>query len=250
MKRVLLASVGILAMAVGSAAAADLPARGPMPAKAPAYMAPIFTWTGFYVGGHLGWARVDLTETVVSAPAGFGTGSVSGRDDGFLYGGQIGFNYQINQFVIGVEGQLSGTDIGSAGTSSVTAGGTTFTVTGSTNVDWIATLAARFGVAFGQSLLYAKVGGAWLDWSSTATGTSTTAGVVTTVGTVTGGATETGWMVGLGFEHAFTPNWSAKIEYNYLDFGTERSTGGGFVLDTDLTTHLVKAGINYRFGPF
>src|SRR5688500_16482122 len=107
MKKLLLAGVGVIAMAT-AAMAADLPVRGP---AAPAYVAQAYNWTGFYVGAHLGWARVDLSETVVAAPAGFGTGTVSGRDDGFIYGGQVDFNYQIGQFVIGVEGQLSGADI-------------------------------------------------------------------------------------------------------------------------------------------
>jgi outer membrane immunogenic protein len=248
MKRVLLATAGILAIAaVSSASAADLPAR--YPTKAPAYVAQVYNWTGFYVGAHLGWARVDLSETVVAAPAGFGTGTVSGRDDGFIYGGQVGFNYQIGQFVLGVEGQLSGADIGSSGTVvTVVAPATTLTVTGTSSVDWMATLAARFGVAFGNALFYGKAGFAWMDWSSSAVGTSTTGGVVTTIGTTTGGGTETGYMLGVGLEYGFTPNWSAKIEYNYLDFGNERRTGGGFTVDSDLTTHLVKAGINYRFG--
>jgi outer membrane immunogenic protein len=249
MKRVLLASASALLLATAvaqPAAAADLPRRVAVPAAAPAYVAAVYNWTGFYIGGHLGWARVDLSESVVAAPAGFGTGTVSGRDDGFLFGGQIGFNYQINQFVIGVEGTLSGVDIGSSGTIVTTAGGTTFTTTGTTNVDWIATLAARFGVAFGNTLLYAKAGVAWMDWSSTATGTTTTGGLVTTVGTVSGGRTETGYVLGAGVEYGFTPNWSAKLEYNFLDFGTERRTAGGFTVDNDLTTHLVKAGINYR----
>ena len=248
MKRVLLASVGILAIAaVSSASAADLP-RGPMVAKAPAYVSQVYNWTGFYVGAHLGWARVDASETVVAAPAGFGTGTVTGRDDGFIYGGQAGFNYQVGQFVFGIEGDLSGADIGSRGTTVAVVGPTTFTVTGTNSIDWMATLAARFGVAFGNALIYGKAGFAWMDWSASAIGTSTTGGVVTTVGTVTSGGTETGYVLGLGLEYGFTPNWSAKIEYNYLDFGSERTTAGGFTVDSDLSTHLVKAGINYRFG--
>jgi outer membrane immunogenic protein len=256
MKKLLLAGVGVFALSAAvPATAADLPAR--MPAKAPAYVAPIFSWTGFYVGGHVGWARVDLTETISAAPAGFPTGSFGDDESGFIYGGQIGFNWQINQFVIGVEGQLSGADIGRTVTITAApgvgapAGTATITATGTASVDWIATLAARFGVAFGQSLLFAKVGAAWLDWSSSASATAFTAGgLVLATAAATGGGTETGWMVGLGFEHAFTPNWSAKIEYNYMDFGDSRTGAAGLVVDTDLTTHLVKVGVNYRFGPF
>jgi outer membrane immunogenic protein len=242
MKKLLLAGVGVLALTFAApATAADLPAR--MPAKAPVYVAPVFSWTGFYVGGHLGWARIDLDSATLG----------SGSDDGFIYGGQVGFNYQINQFVIGVEGQLSGADIGSAATVGVAPG---LVATASAGVDWMATLALRFGVAFGNSLLYAKVGAAWMDFGWNAAVSTTPGGVV--LATAGGGATETGWMLGAGFEYAFTPNWSAKIEYNYLDFGGATRTVTGtflgapfaFTDNVDLTTHLVKVGINYRFGPF
>lgn len=241
MKRVLLAGVGILAIALatGAATAADLPRAAPYPTKAPAYVAQVYNWTGFYVGAHAGWGRVDLTSTVV-APPGFGT---FGTDEsGFLGGGQIGANYQMGQFVIGVEGDISWTDIGR--TNTATALG--ITVTESANVDFIGTLAARLGYAFGPAMIYVKGGAAWLDWSASATAT----GLL--VGTASYGATETGWLVGGGVEYGLTPNWSAKLEYNYLDFGTERTTFGGAlagtVIDTDLSTHVVKAGINYRFG--
>ena len=238
MKRVLLATVGVLALAAASSAsAADLPVRGAYPTKAPAYVAQLYNWTGFYVGGHVGWGRVDLSSTVV-APAGFG--SVGSNESGFLGGGQVGFNYQMGALVLGVEGDIAWTNIGRTTTTTV---GLT-TIRESTNIDWVATLAGRIGYAFGpagNALLYVKGGVAWMDWSSSAVAT----GAV--VGSVSGGQTETGYVLGAGFEYGFTPNWSAKIEYNYLDFGTERVATGGLVVDTDLTTHIVKAGVNYRF---
>jgi outer membrane immunogenic protein len=241
MRRVLLAGASALSLAAfaQSASAADLPARTAYPAKAPAYIASVYNWTGFYVGGHVGWGRVDLTSTVVAPP---GFGSVGDDQSGFLGGGQVGFNYQVGAWVFGVEGDIAWTDIGR--TTTTTFGGVT--IADSNSVDWIATVTGRVGYAFGpagNALLYVKGGVAWLDWSARST--------VTGFGpafAVTGGNTETGWTVGAGFEYGFTPNWSAKIEYNYLDFGTERTAGGGVVIDTDLTTHIVKAGINYRFG--
>jgi outer membrane immunogenic protein len=237
MKRVLLASVGVLALATASATAADLPARGAYPTKAPAYVAQVYNWTGFYVGAHVGWGRVDLTSTVI-APAGFG--SAGDSQSGFLGGGQVGFNYQVGQFVFGVEGDIAWTDIGR--TTTTTFGGTT--IVDSSNVDWIATLAGRLGYAWGPALLYVKGGVAWMDWSASAVATGAF------VGAATGGNTETGYVIGAGLEYGFTPNWSAKLEYNYLDFGTERVATGGLIVDTRLDTHIVKAGINYRFGAY
>jgi outer membrane immunogenic protein len=238
MKKLLLASVGVVAMAT-AAAAADLPAR--YPAQAPAYVAAVYNWTGFYVGAHVGWARVDLDSTVVAAPPGFGTGGLGGSsDDGFLGGGQVGFNYQVGVWVFGIEGDIAWTDIGRSGTFAPLPG---VLVTDSVGVDWLATVTGRIGYAFGNALVYAKGGVAWMDWSSNVTVTGLVGGPFT----ATGGATETGWTVGAGLEYGFTPNWSAKIEYNYLDFGSERTAAGGFAVDTDLSTHIVKAGINYRF---
>src|SRR5688572_3782602 len=163
MKRVLLATAGLLAIAAASSAsAADLPAR--YPTKAPAYVAQVYNWTGFYVGAHAGWGRVDLTSTVVAPP---GFGSVGTDESGFLGGGQVGFNYQIGQWVLGVEGDIAWTDLGRSSTT--TFGGVTLTE--STKIDWIATVAGRIGYAWGPALLYVKGGVAWMDWSSTATAT-------------------------------------------------------------------------------
>src|SRR5688500_3230277 len=95
MKKLLLASVGLVAMAT-AALAADLPVKAPpMP-----YVAPLYNWTGFYLGAHLGWARVDLDQTLLTVAAPFAAGTALGRsDDGFLYGGQIGFNWQTGAWV-------------------------------------------------------------------------------------------------------------------------------------------------------
>jgi len=164
-----------------TAQAVDLPAR---PHKGPAPVV-AYDWTGMYVGGHLGWGSADDL-------------------DGFLGGGQVGLNYQFGQWVAGVEGQFSWSDISKGGHS----------------IDWVSTLAARFGLAFNRWLIYGKVGAAWADFK--APGFS---------------ETDSGMMIGFGTEYAFGNNWSGKIEYNVIDF------------DGKDNLHLVKAGINYRFAP-
>ena len=108
--------------------------------------------------------------------------------------------------MFGVEGQFSWTDLGKD--FSATNGGLTATL--STDVNWIATIAARFGVAFGNALIYGKGGVAFMDFSATA--------CLTGFGCATRSDTETGWMVGVGLDSGFTPNWSAKIEYNFNRF--------------------------------
>ncbi len=116
-----------------------------------------------------------------------------------------------------------------------------------TDTNWLANVTGRIGYAiFDRNLLYVKGGGAWIDQSNS----------VTAAGTVfnTGDYTRSGWTVGAGWEYAFAPNWSAKIEYNYMDFGSKSPTfisaGGAAVtnVNVDQTAHLALFGINYKFG--
>ena len=219
-------------LSVVSASAADLrPVY-----KAPAYLdpAPIFSWTGFYIGAHAGygWSRLSGSGT-------FGTGSADLK--GFLAGGQIGYNYQFGQYVVGIEGEYSWADVEHeealfAGTLSV-------------KNDYFITAAARLGYAFDRFLVYGKLGGAWTrdKWDAN-DGLG---------GTATGNFNRNGWLFGVGAEYALTNNWSAKLEYNYLRFPsispTLMTTGGLVVTgagDIKLDTHIVKAGINYRFNAF
>ncbi len=247
MKKLALAAVGLIALAA-PAVAADLgPSR--MPAKAAVMAAPVvFNWTGFYVGAHIGagWSSKDAALVTTG---GVLNATGASDPDGFLGGLQAGFNWQFGQWVFGVEGQVSWSDMDGTGSATVATPG--FFITGdriSTDIDFVATLAARLGIAFDQALIYVKGGVAWANedhWVATAAGVPLT----TTVGD-----TRTGWMLGVGLEYAFAPNWSAKIEYNFMDFGDDRyaivSPAGvsrGF-LDIDQQMHVVKFGVNYRFG--
>lgn len=237
-----------------AASAADL---GPRVAKAPAAApVPLYNWTGLYVGGHVGWGWTDEAATFLS-PFGFGTippGATFGlNSNGFLAGGQIGFNYQFHpNWVIGVEGDVSWTDHGAAATANGTADffGVILPVAVgfASDHNWYATATARLGYTWGPGLVYVKGGFAWMNADYTASTTSLGATTSQTIGT-----TRNGWTVGVGLEYAFAPNWSAKIEYDYLDFGTDSyffADPGvvGVPFDVDTQVHQVKLGINYRFG--
>ena len=224
----LLASISL--GAVQSAVAADLPARGPV-YKAPA--APLaFSWTGCYLGGNVGglWLNNDWTD---SADVGVGSHTASG----VTAGGQVGCNYQTGPWVFGVEGMFNWADANGDASSAVGVF--------HTDTNWLANVTGRVGYAFDRNLLYVKGGGAWIDQSNSAT-----------VGGVpfdTGDHTRSGWTVGGGWEYAFAPNWSAKIEYNYMDFGTQSptfssATGATTSFNIDQTAHLALFGVNYRFG--
>jgi outer membrane immunogenic protein len=243
----LFASTSLLGFA-SFAEAADLRVRrAPPPPPAPVAVAPFYNWTGFYVGGHIGWGNAEFESTLVDPffPFVAGTRFDDNGSDGFLGGVQAGFNWQIGQWVIGLEGQVSWTDIGRDG---VVAVGTN-TIVHSTGIDYLATLAARFGVAFGNALIYAKGGAAFLDWGSSISFAGPGAPIV---GSNSFGGTDSGWMVGAGLEYGFAANWSAKIEYNFMNFDLDdhrlRLDGVGSRLDNELDLHVVKLGINYRFG--
>jgi outer membrane immunogenic protein len=229
----LLALVAATLVAAGQpATAADIqrrsrPAQAPPPVMTPV---PVYNWTGFYVGAHGGyaWADTGWTDTVIP-------GSFSHNSDGFLAGGQVGFNYQINNIVLGIEGDLSWADI-SGGTTSPRFGGETF----DSRIDWMGTVTGRVGFAIDNWLIYGKGGFAWANDNLSYTfpgfaGSSE--------------STRTGWTLGAGVEYGFWNNWSAKLEYNYMDFGSRTVNYAPAVsFDVDQQVHAVKLGLNYRFG--
>src|SRR5262245_17261668 len=213
--------LGVVAAAlVLTPVAADAASPTPAPFYPAAPVIPIYYWTGFYVGGHLG--------------AGW-----SG-DGGFLGGGQAGFNYQVGQWVLGVEGQVSATSIkDSVSVGFIAPGFAIGTASAEARLDWISTLAARAGWAFDRWFVYGKVGGAWAHVSVDALATvNSLAGSASILAASSG--TASGWMLGFGTEYALWDGWTAKIEYNMMDFGHN------FIADD--TLHVIKAGVNYRFG--
>jgi outer membrane immunogenic protein len=228
MKKILLASAAICVFAA-PAFAADLPSR-PY-AKAPAYTAPeaVYNWTGFYIGGHIGGA--------------FGGSSLDGSNASFLGGVQGGFDYQFaTNWVIGAEAQYSWLTGNSNGGVLFPGSGTIV----SSNNDQLGSVTGRLGYTWGPTLLYAKGGYAWRDNPNV---TASIAG--SPVAFTTDGNRRDGYTVGAGLEYMFAPQWSAKIEYQYYNFGNTTFTGGpadvvGSRFRDD--EHTVKAGINYRFG--
>jgi outer membrane immunogenic protein len=231
MRQTMLAVMGLAGATMfgGAAIAADI--SRPVYKAPPAGALPVsYDWTGFYVGGHVGygWSKNAYSDPLVP----FSVSSTDGN--GFMGGGQAGFNYQVGQFVFGVEGDMSGSTL--KGATNVL--GASF----NTNVDWTATLTGRAGIAFDRWLVYGKGGAAWAhDRYST--------NFYTFPGTVELTDTRIGWTAGAGIEYAFAPQWSAKVEYNYMDFGTKSvSFTPGTSTDIDQQVHAVKLGVNYKFG--
>jgi outer membrane immunogenic protein len=278
-----LCSVALPVFIAAPAMAADLPVKAPpMAASSPASTAQ--NWSGFYVGANAGadWAYSGDPSTSASCAGapGFvngsyfacadipgvnaiGTGSMSGS--GFTGGMQAGYNWQFNSTVVGVEA-----DFGAFGAkASRTATGTyvtlpnQFTISSSIDANWLFTARGRLGWAFDSNILGYVTGGLAVTHLSAANSFSDNipAGVGHGGGNGSGAwsasATKAGWTVGAGAEYALNQNWSVRAEYLYVHF--DAITASGLVADstgaygsaistsTDLSAHIARAGVNYKF---
>jgi outer membrane immunogenic protein len=248
----LLAAVATIGFA-SVASAADMPTKAPMYTKAPV-MAPLYNWTGFYIGLNAGysWGRQD--NSAVSA-AGVTVLSNSDHLNGFIGGGQIGYNWQVNQWVFGLEADFQGSGQKGDGSFFIPGNPNALLVILPTSIaytdklDWFGTVRGRIGYAMGGNgnwLPYLT--GGWAYGHGEISGTTTIGAVATSF---SGSKDYSGWTVGGGVEWAFQNNWSAKLEYLYIDFGdgpteTNPATGRSFV-SGHMTDNIVRAGINYKF---
>ncbi|MGL5114747.1 MAG: outer membrane protein [Beijerinckiaceae bacterium] len=245
-----LAAIAGVAFAA-QASAADLP-RKSAPFEPVQQALPIFTWTGFYVGINGGYVFETGKSSITGSPAFIPlgpSGSLKTTGEGFTLGGTVGYNYQIGNFVAGLEADLNYVDLGK--TVSSTFGGITTSL--SQGPTYLGTVRGRLGVAFDNVLVYATGGLAYGDQDAT------------TIVNGPGGAlwtgskndTRFGYAVGAGVEYAFTRNWSAKVEYLYYDLGSVNysspQVAGAIIPGVFATTkaenrgNIVRAGINYRF---
>lgn len=240
MKKILLASVALFGFA-GVASAADLPARAAPPAPIVAAV-PVFTWTGFYVGVNAGygWNTNDNHRYYDPVLGYYGGG---GSDGGFVGGGQIGYNYQIGSFVVGLETDIQYADLG-GGNSNYYYGGY---YRDSSNGNYFGTVRARAGVAFDRALIYVTGGFAYGD---VANGSS--AYYAPTAGFYYGSdnGTNTGWTLGGGVEYAFTNNLTAKVEGLYVNLDTKNNYYGVYGDKNNAEFGVVRAGLNYKFNSY
>lgn len=253
MKKLLLASV-ILCGTSGYALSADAVVEEVV-VEAPL----VVSWTGMYVGAHAGYSWGSLDGNLTFDP---GTGPIvvfdpSAHDidtDGWLLGGQIGFNYQVNSLVFGLEADASWSDAKGDGSFTTIAGDTNWDI--ETQLDWFGTVRGRMGVAVDNFLLYGTAGVAFGQSSADLVVTNT---IPCCLETATGSAEEdhVGWAAGAGAEWMFSQNWSLKGEYLYTDLGSAdyRLVGTTFLGDphttdsfpADLSFHTIRLGVNYRF---
>ncbi len=248
------AVAAVLALS-GPALAADMPVK-----VAP--VAPVWTWTGFYIGAHGGggWSDPSWTSDFNCA---VGTLCDSGGSNisGWLAGGTFGYRWQFTNWVFGLEATLSAADInGTTGPSCTFGVNTCLTgAAGFTNIVYTTRLAsqstatAQLGFTWDHSLFYVK--GGWAGGTVTRNSASHTATGAQIFSTGDLNQRSSGWTGGIGWEYLLTQNFSVGIEYDYvhLPVGALLTTAapGGFTVNTsstNLNVHEVVARINYRFG--
>jgi outer membrane immunogenic protein len=251
--------IGIAAIAslTTSAFAADLAPAPRTYAKAPVYVDPGYNWTGFYVGGNIGysWGRSSDTSTVTNAAgAVLLTSADSSNLDGVVGGGQIGYNWQMQSWVWGLEADIQGTDEKGSrafilpavpGILALGLPAVPFALT--QKIDWFGTVRGRAGVLVSPKvLLYVTGGLAYGEVDS-----SETIGVFPGLST---NNTNVGWTVGAGIEGVIAGNWTAKLEYLYLDLGRVSGSftpvvgGDTSSYSSRITDNIVRVGLNYKFG--
>jgi outer membrane immunogenic protein len=281
MKKFLIAGAAVTSLFATGAFAADLPV------KAPPVVAVVYNWTGFYIGGNIGYSwgreRDDGSVTGTSSVSVFRTAGptllagfpvvtplatlpIFGRSNmnGVIGGGQAGYNWQRDKWLFGLEADIQGSDERSDGALCTVAGCPAGSLLFPTTykLDWFGTVRGRVGIlAAPQFLLYATGGLAYGHVGANAPFIP-----------LSWGSTHAGWTVGAGGEYAFNSNWSIKVEYLYMDLGNvggnsatatvvtnaPNTPGVGFntvttivstaAFNTHFTDNIVRVGVNYRFG--
>jgi outer membrane immunogenic protein len=263
MKKFLVAAAGLVAFAA-PALAADLPAKVYTKAPPPVVM---YNWTGYYVGGNVGYGWFDRSSTLVAPDAAsiafFGGAIAVGglptmygvNPSGAIGGGQVGYNWQSGVWVSGVEADLQAANVnGSTTLNTAIVGLTPITATATEKLDWFGTARGRVGFAANTALFYVTGGLAYghvnHSFFTAALGAGQSAGGADA-------QVDVGYTVGAGVEWAFNNNWSVKGEYLYMDLGNHSTTAFGITgtpvgatlrLSEREQYNIVRVGLNYKFG--
>ncbi len=268
MKRILGGMVVAAALS-GSAFAADLPPRTYTKAVAPA---PVTNWSGLYIGGNLGygWGSGNTDVSFLPTPAefAFNNTTLGARSSGVIGGAQLGYNWQIGSLVTGLEADIQGSGIkGSARAPAiptfVPVGSFESSLSSEHKLSWFGTVRGRLGVTVTPELLLYGTGGLaygrvdasanWFDFEDFGGGEHFQAQAPAGVS-----KTKVGWTAGAGAEWMFARNWSAKLEYLYVDLGSESAIGDetanqvlflpfavGYTWHT--RENIARVGVNYHF---
>lgn len=264
MKNVTLGILGAIAM-TGSAAAADMAPRYAKAAPAPIA---VYNWTGCYIGGNVGYTRGEVRSdgtpnapfTALNPAAALSvqvSSAVKNTPSGFTAGGNVGCDYQSGLFVVGVEGDINYSDLKFSQIRGpfATLNSVPTTWEESFRSNWFATVRARAGVVIAErSLLYVTGGAAFAEYN--AFKALDVPGFVGFRYAGTANSNRAGWVVGAGWEYAFSGNWTGKIEYLHMDFGSQSvlafqnfaGSPNAVNQNFNFREDVVRVGVNYRFG--
>jgi outer membrane immunogenic protein len=213
--------------------------------------APVFTWSGFYVGAQVGYAWSEI-DTRVS----FADLSSAGEfeADGLVGGVHAGFTYQLGSVVAGVEGDIEAAGLkGEHRFADLFDAGIVDTLDVETQINVQGSIRARLGFALERALIYATGGVAFANVENTYTATFNPA-VPVAPDRESFESTEWGWTLGAGLEYAVTDNLTGRVEYRYTKFDTIRNAPSddnpGPSFDNDVEQHTLRAGVSYRFGSY
>jgi outer membrane immunogenic protein len=258
MKKIILATV-LAGIGSTAALAADLGAR--TYTKAPAMMASVSNWTGLYIGGNVGYGWGSGTTHVLPLPdpTTFGESAAvfDTKPKGVIGGAQIGYNWQMGSIVTGLEADMQGSGIkGTAQVPIILTSGASLPspagIAATEKLSWFGTVRGRLGVTvMPDLLLYATGGLAYGQMDDSADRRL----AIGSSGSASASQAKVGWAAGAGGEWMFARNWSAKVEYIYLDLGRTSAIGELATPDPVFKVgytwknqdHIVRAGVNYHF---
>jgi outer membrane immunogenic protein len=232
-------AVALLGSVALPAMAADLPSRK----EAPVYIAPapVYSWTGFYAGAEFGGQWGNNSTSLVNNYTGntlLTTGSYN--TSGVVGGGLVGYNYQINQFVLGVEGDLTGSSNQGRFSTTNTLG---FTASQNSQYGFGAGVRGRLGFAMDRTLIYATGGWAYETIDQTYNNNGINNFLQQKIST-----DRSGYTIGGGVEYAFSPNWSGRLEYRYSDYGKYVSNFGNVLsIQQHPSDNMIQAALIYHF---
>ncbi|EJN06078.1 outer membrane protein [Phyllobacterium sp. YR531] len=196
---------------------------------------PGFVWTGFYAGLNAGYGFGGDDRVGIRSGGDFIGNIGTIEQSGFVGGAQIGYNYQINNFVLGIE-----TDFQGAGLDDTTSGELVgVDIHAKSSIDWYGTLRPRVGYAWDRTLIYGTGGLAYgrVNYKMSADGDQF----------MNEKKTRAGWVAGAGIEHAFTDHVTAKLEYQYINFGDYTVESEGVSTRASPDFHSIRIGLNYKF---
>jgi outer membrane immunogenic protein len=268
--RLLQTGAALITLLASPVMAADMPVKTSLPLP----VAPAYSWTGVYFGLNAGWLGANNSMVNQATPgvdlgvdvqdlAALSTGELSlGNKSGFIGGAEIGYNYQFNNWVAGIEADIQGI-AGQAVNASITSSSGTLssTLNGSMDTKWLGTLRGRLGFLPAPTLLVYGTGGLAYSEIQATTSLAQSDSFTSFAGSGTGGngfaELVTGWTAGAGVEWMFTQNWSFKVEYLHYDLGTasfswlatDSAINPGTIYQNETTSvhnqgNIVRVGLN------